>query len=358
MGCIDFYIYQQGLFEVCEVIVVVYVWWGVFDVYLDWVFVGNGVSELIDLLLCVLFNFGDEVLVFLFDYLLWLVVIIFNDGCLVYYCCVLENGFQLDLVEIELLVFLCICVIVLINFNNFSGVSYFKVLLECIVVIVVKYNLLLMVDEIYDQILYDGVEFYVVVLLVGEYLCIIFSGLSKVYCVCGWWVGWVMLFGVVEWLGEFCVVMDLFSVLCLCVNVFGQYVIDVVVNGLDIILVLCVLGGCLYEICCVVIEVCYVSEYLLLVVLVGVLYVFLVVVGLVVCSFDDYDFVLELMNEEGVLVVLGFSFNVFYCYYFCVILLFELEVMCDVFGCIDCVLVCCVEVNIKVVFFKLCSVVV
>ncbi len=47
----------------------------------------------------------------------------------------------------------------LINPNNPSGASYSRALLEKIVAIAVKHNLLLMVDEIYDQVLYDAAEF-------------------------------------------------------------------------------------------------------------------------------------------------------------------------------------------------------
>ena len=64
-------------------------------------------------------------------------------------------------------------------------------------------GLLLMVDEIYDQILYDGAQFQPVAPLAGEHPCITFSGLSKVHRACGWRVGWAMLSGAAEQLGEF-----------------------------------------------------------------------------------------------------------------------------------------------------------
>ena len=60
------------------------------------VFVGNGVSELIDLSLRALLNPGDEVLVPSPDYPLWSASTILNDGRPVYYRCAAENGFQPD----------------------------------------------------------------------------------------------------------------------------------------------------------------------------------------------------------------------------------------------------------------------
>ena len=124
------------------------------------------------------------------DYPLWSAATILNDGRPVYYRCAPENGFQPDPVEIETLVSSRTRAIVLINPNNPSGASYSRELLERIVAIAVKHNLLLMVDEIYDQVLYDGAAFVPVAPLAGEHPCITFSGLSKVHrAAVGGWAG-------------------------------------------------------------------------------------------------------------------------------------------------------------------------
>src|SRR6476469_10363649 len=68
------------------------------------VFIGNGVSELIDLSLRALLNPGDEVLVPSPDYPLWTAATILNDGCAVHYTCAPEAGFLPDPDEIERLV--------------------------------------------------------------------------------------------------------------------------------------------------------------------------------------------------------------------------------------------------------------
>lgn len=349
MGRTDPYTHQQGLPVAREAIAAAYAQRGAPDAHAERVFIGNGVSELIDLSLRALLNPGDEVLVPSPDYPLWSAATILNDGRPVYYRCAPENGFQPDPVEIEALVSSRTRAIVLINPNNPSGASYPRELLERIVAIAAKHNLLLMVDEIYDQILYDDAPFQPLAPLAGELPCITFSGLSKVHRACGWRVGWAMLSGDAERLGEFRAAMDLLSALRLCANVPGQYAIEAAVNGPDTITPLCAPGGRLYETRRAVIDACAASEHLSLVAPAGALYAFPAVTGDAARGFDDHAFALDLMNQEGVLVVPGSSFNVPYRHHFRVTLLPEAAVMRDVFARIDRALARRAEANRKVV---------
>ena len=61
--------------------------------------------------------------------------------------------------QIEALVSSRTRAIVLINTNNPTGANYHRALLERIVEIARRYRLLLLVDEIYDGILYDDAVF-------------------------------------------------------------------------------------------------------------------------------------------------------------------------------------------------------
>ena len=247
MGRTDPYTHQQGLPVAREAIAGYYARRGAPDAHPDRVFMGNGVSELIDLSLRALLNPGDEVLVPSPDYPLWSASTILNDGRPVYYRCAAENGFQPDPSEIETLVSSRTRAIVLINPNNPSGASYPRELLERVVEIARRHNLLLLVDEIYDQILYDDAVFQPVAPLAGDHPCLTFSGLSKVHRACGWRVGWAHLSGDDARLGDFRAALDLLGALRLCANVPGQYAIEAAVNGPDTISELCTPGGRLYE---------------------------------------------------------------------------------------------------------------
>lgn len=214
------------------------------NIQVDDVFIGNGVSEMIMMLMQVLFNVGDEVLLFSLDYFLWIVVVSLLFGILVYYCCDEKVGWFLDIEDIKSKINKCIKVIVIINFNNLMGVVYSKELLLEIVELVCEYDLVVFLDEIYDKILYDDVKYMCIVLFVDDVFFVIFSGLFKNYCVVGFCVGWLIV------LGNKCIVrsyiegLNMFLFMCMCVNVFCQSVIQMVFGGYQSINDLIKDGGC------------------------------------------------------------------------------------------------------------------
>ncbi len=347
----DPYTHQQGLPAAREALADAYRRRGI-PARANRVFIGNGVSELIDLSLRALLNPGDEVLVPSPDYPLWSAATILNDGRPVYYSCSPDNDFLPDPNEIETLVSSRTRAIVLINPNNPTGANYPRELLERIVAIAARHNLLLMVDEIYDQVLYDDATFIPVAPLAGDVPCLTFSGLSKVHRACGWRVGWAVLTGNDEATRNYLHAMDLLSALRLCANVPGQYAIEAAVNGPDTISPLCAPGGRLYETRRAVIEACEASEHLDLVAPSGALYAFPAVVGDAARGFDDHAFALDLMETENVLLVPGSSFNVPYRHHFRVTLLPDAEMMREVFTRIDRALARRAEAVTKVVPIK------
>ncbi len=331
----DPYTHQQGLPAVREYIAAHYKSRGTPNAVPERIFVGNGVSELIDISLRALLNPGDEVLVPSPDYPLWTAATILNDGKAVHYDCRPENGFLPDPAQVEALVTPRTRALVIINPNNPSGATYPRALLEQLVAIAVKHGLLLMADEIYDGIVYDEATFEPLAPLAGDHPCISFGGLSKVHRACGWRVGWAVLSGDPLRLGDYHHAMDLLGALRLCANVPGQYAVPAALSGPDTITPLCVEGGRLYETRRAVIEACAASEHLELVAPAGALYAFPAVVGPAADGFDDHRFALELMESEDVLVVPGSSFNVRYRNHFRVTLLPEAETMREVFRRID-----------------------
>lgn len=334
----DPYTHQQGLPAARQAIAAFHKQRGTPNASPERVFIGNGVSELIDLSLRALLNPGDEVLLPSPDYPLWSAATILNDGRPVYYRCVAENGFLPDPEEIEALVSSRTRAIVLINPNNPTGAAYPRKLLERIVAIAAKHHLLLMSDEIYDSILYDGATFQPLAPLAGELPCLSFGGLSKVHRACGWRVGWAVLSGDPLASGDFHHAMDLLGALRLCANVPGQFAIDAALHGEDTIAPLCAPGGRLYETRRAVIEAVAASRHLELVAPAGALYAFPAVVGAAAHGFDDHDFALELLETEDVLVVPGSGFNVPYRNHFRVTLLPLPEDMREVFARIERVL--------------------
>ena len=334
----DPYTHQQGLPAAREAIAAFHKQRGTPNATPERVFIGNGVSELIDLSLRALLNPGDEVLLPSPDYPLWSAATILNDGRPVYYRCAPENGFLPDPDEIEKLVSSRTRAIVLINPNNPTGAVYPRELLERIVAIAQRHKLLLMSDEIYDSILYDGAEFQPLAPLAGDVPCLSFGGLSKVHRACGWRVGWAVLSGDPLLSGEFHHAMDLLGALRLCANVPGQFAIEAALHGEDTIAPLCAPGGRLYEARRAVVESVATSEHLSLVAPAGALYAFPAVTGEAARGFDDHAFALELMETEGVLVVPGSSFNVPYRNHFRVTLLPQPDELREVFARIERVL--------------------
>ena len=339
----DPYTHQQGLPAAREAIAAFHKARGTPNASPERVFIGNGVSELIDLSLRALLNPGDEVLLPSPDYPLWSAATILNDGRPVYYRCDAGNGFLPDPEEIAARVSSRTRAIVLINPNNPTGAVYPRELLERIVAVAARHRLLLLSDEIYDGILYDGAAFEPLAPLAGDLPCLSFGGLSKVHRACGWRVGWAVLSGDPLASGDFHHAMDLLGALRLCANVPGQLAVDAALHGEDTIGALCAPGGRLHEARRAVVDACAGSEYLSLVEPRGALYAFPRVTGAAARGFDDHRFALRLLEEEGVLVVPGSSFNVPYRDHFRVTLLPEAAVLRDVFARIERVLASDVE---------------
>jgi len=348
----DPYTHQQGLPVAREAIAAHHVARGTPYASPERVFVGNGVSELIDISLRALLNPGDEVLVPSPDYPLWSAATILNDGRPVFYRCHESNGFLPDPVEMEALVSARTRAIVLINPNNPTGAAYPRELLERIVAIAEKHNLLLLCDEIYDSILYDDATFVPVAPIAGDVPCLSFGGLSKVHRACGWRVGWAVLSGDPKRSTEFRHAMDLLGALRLCANVPGQFAIEAALTGADTITPLCRPGGRLYEARQAVIDACHASEHLKLTAPAGALYAFPGVTGAAAQGFDDHGFALEMLEAEDVLIVPGTSFNVPYRNHFRVTLLPQPEQVREVFARIDRVLERRAQANGKVVPLK------
>jgi alanine-synthesizing transaminase len=241
------YCHQKGIFPAREAVVMQQQLRGVSGVTAEDVFIGNGVSELIDLTLRALLDPGDEILIPSPDYPLWTASVTLNQGKAVHYPCRPDAGFQPDPEAIARLVTPRTRGIVVINPNNPTGAVYSEETLRSIVRIAEKHQLVIFSDEIYDQMTYDGARFIPMATLVNDTLCATFSGLSKVYRACGYRVGWVSYSGTREHARDYMHGLDLLASLRLCSNVPGQWAVQTALGGYQSIQELVRPGGRLYE---------------------------------------------------------------------------------------------------------------
>ncbi len=309
LGRSEAYCHQKGLLSAREAIAAQQHAHGVAQTHPDRIFIGNGVSELIDLALRALLNDGDEVLLPSPDYPLWSAATTLNGGRPVHYPCPAARAHLPDADEIEALITPRTRALVVINPNNPTGAVYPRSLLQALVRIAERHRLVLLSDEIYDEILYDGAEFVPLARLAGDVPCLTFDGLSKVQRACGYRVGWLSLTGAPAQLDELEHGLDLLASLRLCANVPGQWAIAPSIEGQDTISPLTAPGGRLYEARRALIEHCAQSEFLDLVAPQGALYAFPSVRNAALPAFDDAAFALDLLEIESVLIVPGSGFN-------------------------------------------------
>ncbi|HUH30850.1 MAG TPA: aminotransferase class I/II-fold pyridoxal phosphate-dependent enzyme [Rhodanobacter sp.] len=303
------YGHEQGLEPAREAIAARQRAHGARDVGIERIFVGNGVSELIDISLRALLQPGDEVLLPSPDYPLWSAATILNGGRPRYYRCTIEHGHLPDPEEIEALISPRTHALVLINPNNPTGVVYPRTLLERLAAIAARHRLLLMSDEIYDEILYDGALFQPLAGVADAVPCLSFSGLSKAYRACGYRIGWMSLSGDVESTAAYRDALQLLAALRLCANVTAQWAIPAALQGAPTIQALTAPGGRLHEARRITLEAIAASAYLSVVQPAGALYAFPQIRAERIPIFDDNAFALRLLEEEAVLVVPGSSFN-------------------------------------------------
>ena len=306
------YCHQKGIFPAREAVVMQQQARGVTGVSAEEVFIGNGVSELIDLVLRALLNDGDEVLVPSPDYPLWTAAVNLTRGKAVHYACRPENGFLPDPAEVAALITRRTRALVVINPNNPTGTVYPRQTLEALARIAEQHQLVLFSDEIYDQMVYDGAEFVPMATLVRDTLCATLSGLSKVYRACGYRVGWAVFSGRTQGAGDYLAALELLSSLRLCANVPAQWAVQTALGGYQSIRELIAPGGRLYESRRAILETVSTSQYLRLAPPAGAMYGFIGVDRNALPQFDDQQFALELLEQKHVLVAPGVSFNVPY----------------------------------------------
>ena len=306
---IDAYGHELGLEPAREALVADAVARGIHGLDIEHVFIGNGVSELIDMSLRALLEPDDEVLLPSPDYPLWSAATRLNGGVPRYYDCPATRGHQPDAAEVEALITPRTRALVLINPNNPTGAVYPRALLQQLVALAERHGLLLLSDEIYDGITYDDAQFTPLAALTGAVPCLSFGGLSKLWRACGYRIGWLQLTGARAALRPLRDALQLLAALRLCANQMGQWAIPVALRLRGEIATLTTPGGRLHATRAALLAGVARSEFLDVVAPRGAIYAFPALRDGLLPDFNDQAFALDLLEHEHVLLTPGSGFN-------------------------------------------------
>jgi len=300
---------SKGLFSARKAIMHYTQTKGIRGVKIDDIYIGNGVSELIVMAMQALLDNDDEVLVPAPDYPLWTAAVTLAGGTARHYVCDEQSGWFPDIEDIRSKINAKTRAIVLINPNNPTGAVYPKEVLEQVIQVAREHQLIIYADEIYDKVLYDGVEHTSIASLADDVLFVTFGGLSKNYRAAGYRAGWLIVSGDKRHARDYIEGLTMLASMRLCSNVPAQHAIQTALGGYQSINDLVTAGGRLlrqrdlaYDMLTSIPGVSCVKPQ-------GALYMFPRLDPAIYPIEDDRQFILELLEEERVLVVQGSGFN-------------------------------------------------
>ena len=305
---------------------------GVPSVTPDEVYLGNGVSELIVMALQGLLNPGDEVLVPSPDYPLWTGAVSLCGGRAVHYRCAEDLDWNPDVDHVAAQVSDKTKAIVIINPNNPTGAVYSRDTLERLLDIARRNSLLVLTDEIYDQIRYDGAVHYCAAALAPDLPVLTLGGMSKTYRLAGFRSGWLAVSGPREPIAEYLEGLELLANMRLCPNVPAQHAIPAALDGAIDITPLLRPGGRLrdqrdrgWELLTAIPGVsCYKPA--------GALYLFPRLDPEVHKIVDDQRMVIDLLEQQHLLLSHGTGFNLPSTDHLRVVFLASVDVLDDAIG--------------------------
>ncbi len=211
------------------------------------IYTGNGASELINLSMQALLDSGDEILIPSPDYPLWTATATLAGGTPVHYICDEQSDWNPDIADMEKKITPKTKAIVIINPNNPTGALYSKEVLEQIVELARRHQLMIFSDEIYDRLVMDGEEHISIASLAPDLFCVTFSGLSKSHMVAGFRIGWMILSGNKRIAKDYIEGLNMLSNMRLCSNVPAQSIVQTALGGYQSVKNYVVPGGRVYE---------------------------------------------------------------------------------------------------------------
>jgi alanine-synthesizing transaminase len=324
---------SRGIYSARTAVAQYYQGRGLTDTQVDDVFIGNGVSELISLVLQAFLDDGNEILVPAPDYPLWTGAVTLGGGVPVHYRCDEENGWNPDLEDIESKITENTHALVIINPNNPTGAVYSEDTVKGLVDIARRHQLVIFSDEIYEKILFDdAVHHHTATYAADDVLCLTFSGLSKAYRVCGYRAGWVMISGPKHLAEDFLEGLTLLANMRMCANVPAQHAIQTALGGYQSISEYIGPGGRFFEQSKLAWRLLNEIDGVSCVEPMGALYCFPKLDTAMFGIDDDEKFVIELLRAKKILVTHGTGFNWFEPDHFRLVTLPDVDMLTEAIG--------------------------
>ena len=211
------------------------------------VFVGNGVSEVVNFALLPLLNPGDEVLVPMPNYSLWSNTVYLSGGTPVFYRCDEASGWNPDVADLRSKVTSKTRALVIINPNNPTGALYSTDVLNAMLNVAREHDLMVFSDEIYDRLVMDGQTHISTAALAPDLTVVTMNGLSKSHCLCGYRCGWMVISGPRQKTEEYRRGLVELTSMRLCANALAQLVIPAAIADMQTPLSMVSPGGRIYE---------------------------------------------------------------------------------------------------------------
>lgn len=191
-----------------------------------------GISEGIQMMMAALVHPGSNVLVPGPTYPPYLAFVRFFDGTPTTYRCIEDEGWRPDVDDIRAKITDKTAALVLINPNNPTGAVYSEKVVKALIDVAGEYGLPLISDEVYDRLIYDQVPKSTAA-LANDVPVIGFNGLSKVYLVPGWRIGYMYFYHPHQELAELKEHILKQARIRICANAPAQYAAAVALRGSD-----------------------------------------------------------------------------------------------------------------------------
>ena len=220
---------------------------GIADIEPEDVFIGNGVSEVVNFALMPLLNPGDEVLVPTPTYSLWSNSVLLAGAKPVYYLCDEASGWNPDVTDLKSKVTSKTRAMVIINPNNPTGAVYDVEVLKQMLDVAREHDLMVFSDEIYDRLVMDGLKHTATASLAPDLVVVTMNGLSKSHSLCGYRCGWMVISGPREKTEAYRQGIVQLTSLRLCSNALAQLVIPAALEDMETPASMVRPGGRYYE---------------------------------------------------------------------------------------------------------------